>query len=59
VLLVRSAASSRHGRGYPLAGALLVLDVVVDRIGAIMATGVPLAVFVGLWVGLPLQLRRT
>jgi hypothetical protein len=38
---------------------LLVLDVVVDRIGAITATGVPLAVFVGLWVGLPLQLRRT
>jgi hypothetical protein len=50
---------ARHGRRYPLAGALLVLDVVVDRIGAITATGVPLAVFVGLWVGLPLQLRRT
>jgi hypothetical protein len=59
VLLVRSAASSRHGRRYPLAGVLLVLDVVVGRIGAISATGVLLAVFVGLWVGLPLQLRRT
>jgi hypothetical protein len=59
VLLVRSAASSRHGRRCPLTGALLVLDVVGDRIGAISATGVPLAVVVGLWVGLPLQLRRT
>ena len=41
-----------------LAGVLLVLDVVVGRVGAITATGMLLAVFVALWVGLPLQLRR-
>ena len=41
-----------------LAGVLLVLDVVVGRVGAITATGVLLALFVGFWVGLPLQLRR-
>jgi hypothetical protein len=39
-----------------VAGVLLVLDVVVGRIGAITATGVLLAIFVGVWVGLPLQL---
>jgi len=39
-----------------LAGILLVLDVVLDRVLAMTVTGALLAVFVALWVGLPLRL---
>jgi hypothetical protein len=41
-----------------LAGMLLVLDVVVGRVAAVSVIAVLAAVFVALWVGLPLRLRR-
>jgi hypothetical protein len=41
-----------------LAGMLLVLDVVVGRVAAVSVIAALAAVFVGLWVGVPLRLRR-
>jgi Family of unknown function (DUF6328) len=41
-----------------LAGMLLVLDVVVGRVAAVSVTAGLAGVFVALWVGVPLQLRR-
>ncbi len=41
-----------------LAGVLLVLDVVVGRVAAVSVIAALAAVFVALWVGLPLWLRR-
>ena len=41
-----------------LAGMLLVLDVVIGRLPAASVTAALAAVFLALWVGLPLRLRR-
>jgi Family of unknown function (DUF6328) len=41
-----------------LAGMLLVLDVVVGRVAAVSVIAGLAAVFVALWVGVPLRLRR-
>jgi Family of unknown function (DUF6328) len=41
-----------------LAGMLLVLDVVVGRVAAVSVVAALTAVFVELWVGVPLRLRR-
>ena len=41
-----------------LAGMLLVLDVVIARLPAASVTAALAAVFLALWVGLPLRLRR-
>jgi uncharacterized protein DUF6328 len=41
-----------------LAGMLLVLDVVVGRVAAVSVVAALAAVFVALWVGVPLRLRR-
>ena len=41
-----------------LAGILLVLDVVVGRLAAVSTVAALTAVFVALWVGVPLRLRR-
>jgi hypothetical protein len=41
-----------------LAGMLLVLDVVVGRVAAVSVIAALAGVFVALWAGLPLRLRR-
>jgi hypothetical protein len=41
-----------------LGGVLLALDVVVGLVPAVAVTGALLAVFVALWVGLPLRMRN-
>jgi hypothetical protein len=41
-----------------LAGVLLVLDVVIGRVAAVSVTAALAGVFVTLWVGSPLRLRR-
>ena len=41
-----------------LAGMLLVLDVVVGRMAAMSVVAALTAVFVALWVGVPLRLRQ-